>query len=94
MLKTPFGILNFAQREFEFTSTHKCPIDSEGYHVEFPLNVLMKARSSEGPIGIVSVYNQEDSNTVYLDNETLQNVRTEGKLRFKFATNFAREREL
>lgn len=91
MMKTPFGRLNVALREFEFTSTHKCPMDSEGYHIAFPLNVLMKSMSKEGPIGLVAVYNEEESGqTVYLDEETHQAVKTEGNLRFKFALEFLR----
>lgn len=93
MLKTPFGCLNTSLREFEFTSTHKCPIDSEGYHVDFPLKVLMRSMTEEGPIKLASVYNEEDSQTVYLDEETLDLVHTEAKLRFQLAIEFLRNEE-
>ena len=92
MLRTPFGRFNPDQKEFTYTSTHKCPYDSEGFHIDFPLYVHMKCWDVKEPSGwSFSVHNEEDSNQkVYLDEETLKSVRTEGKLRISLAAEFLR----
>ena len=79
-------------KEFSFTSENKCPMDSEGFHIDFPLHVMMKAVESKA-MELVAVFNSEDPGygRVYLDEQTLQVVRTEARMRFNFAMDWLKE---
>ena len=78
MRHTPYGRYNPQLCEFYFTSEHKEAYDSTGHHIEHPMRVIIK-----GPKLLV-VYN-DDSEIVYLDEETLESVTIEAKWRFRFA---------
>ena len=91
---TPWGMLHALEKEFYFFPKFPVsmpPYDSEGHFISDTIKVMMKYTENNGWV-FRKVFNVDQNlEDVYLEKETLEQVRLQGKFRLNCALKFYKE---